>query len=205
MVKPKKHKRDFDDKSFYDAESESLLSACLLQPDKWWYLSDLAGHLSLTPSSLQRELASLTEAQLLESRKDGNRVYYKANVSSPGISELQSLLIKTIGVADLLKSTLKAHLGAVDFAFIYGSLARGEAVATSDVDLMLIGDIKLSIIAGALKKAEKSLGREVNATIYSSREFVRKINEGDSFLKTVMGDKKILLKGKESELEDLVG
>lgn len=184
---------------------QAVLSAFLLQPDKWWYLSDLAGHLGLTPSSLQRELASLSEVQLLESRKEGNRVYYKANLSSPGISELQSLLIKTAGVADLLKATLKNFLEDISFAFIYGSLARAESIATSDVDLMLVGDIKLSAIAGALKKAEKSLGREVNPTIYSRREFVRKLKEGDSFIKTVMRDQKIILKGNESELEALGG
>jgi len=182
---------------------QSILTACLLQPEKWWYLSDLAGHLDLTPSSLQRELASLTDAQILESRKEGNRVYYKANLACPGMQELQSLLIKTSGVVDLLKSTLKSFLRDADLAFIYGSLARGELGAKSDVDLMVIGDVKLSQMASALKKSEKSLGREVNVTIYSRREYERKIRDGDAFLQTVMSDKKIFLKGTEIELEEL--
>ena len=184
---------------------QAVLAAYLLHPDKWWYLSDLANHLSLTPSSLQRELASLSEVQLLESRKEGNRIYYKANLSNPCVSDLQSLLIKTSGVADILKSALRFFSDTLDFAFIYGSLARGGAIAKSDVDLMLIGDLKLSKIAGHLKKSEKSLGREVNATIYTSREFGRKVKEGDSFLNTVLRDKKIFLKGNDSELEAMAG
>jgi predicted nucleotidyltransferase len=112
-------------------------------------------------------------------------------------------LIKTRGVADLLKSTLKSYLHGVDFAFIYGSLARGEEIATSDVDLMLVGDLKLAEIAGALKRVEKSLGREVNATIYSRREFAKKMADGDVFIKTVVEAKKIMLKGSENELNSM--
>lgn len=194
-------------KSFLDALfpkiRQSVLTACLMEPEKWWYLSDLANHLDLTPSSLQRELASLTEAQILESRKEGNRVYYKARLSSPGVLELQALLIKTSGVVDLLKGNLKNFLKESDSAFIFGSLARGELGAKSDVDLMLIGDLKLSQIASALKKSEKSLGREVNATIYSRREFQKKSKGGDAFIQTVMSDQKIFLKGDADELEEL--
>lgn len=191
--------------ALFSRTRQAVMKACFLQPDKWWYMSDLANHLGLTPSSLQRELASLTEAQLLESKKEGNRVYYKANLSSPVVNDLQSILIKTVGVADVLSSALKSFLSKVDFAFIYGSLARGEAIAISDVDLMLIGDIKLSQIASVLKSAEKALGREVNATIYTPGEFARKVKARDSFIDTVMRDKKIVLKGSQSELEAMVG
>ncbi len=183
---------------------QAILSACLLHPEKWWYLSDLASHLGLSPSSLQRELASLTEADLLQSRKEGNRVFYKVNPLCPGVRELQSLLIKTAGVADIVKVMLKKHLAEIDLAFIYGSIARGEEIASSDIDVMIVGNLKLSDLAPDLKKAEKSLGREVNPTIYSRRIFARKANEDDSFIKTVREDEKIFLKGDSNELEALV-
>jgi hypothetical protein len=69
---------------------------------------------------------------------------------------------------------------------------------------MIIGDLKLSALAPALKKAEKSLGREVNPTMYSRREFVRKASEGDAFIKTIREGEKIFLKGGSNELEALV-
>ncbi len=182
---------------------QAVLSACILHPDKWWYLSDLAKHLGVTPSSLQRELASFASAQLLESRKDGNRVYYKANLSAPGLAELQSLFIKTIGLTDILRNSLKSYLQRAEVIFIYGSLARAEEVATSDVDLMIIGDIKLSEIAGVLRKSEKTLGRDVNATVYTTKEFAQKLKQGDSFIRTVLREEKIFLKGSLVELEAL--
>lgn len=174
-----------------------------MHPDKWWYLSDLSAHLKVTPSSLQRELASLTTAGLLETRKDGNRVYYKANPHCPGIEDLQALLIKTVGVADVVFTAIKGALEKIDSAFIYGSLARGEEIATSDVDVLLIGEIKMSQIASAIHKAEKSLGREINPTIFSKQEFSNKMKNRDTFVKTIMDDKKIFLKGNEIELKTL--
>lgn len=184
---------------------QAVLSATLLRPDKWWYLTDLANHLDVTPSSLQRELAALTDAQILTTRKEGNRVYYIANLGCPGIEELQSLFIKTSGIADVLKSGLRSFLADSDIAFIYGSLARGEEIATSDVDLMIVGDLKISEMASALKKIEKSLDREVSITLYSPEEFALKIKSSDAFIKTVLKDKKIFLKGNKLELEKMGG
>ena len=182
---------------------QDILAACLLHSDKWWYLSDLAKHLELSPSSLQRELASLTQAGLLESRRDGNRVYYKANLESPGALDLQSFFIKTSGVTDVLKSALNKHFKRAQLAFIYGSMARGEEVATSDVDVLIVGDLKLSAMVDEIKKAENTLGREVNPTIYSPQEFRRKIEDDDGFIKTVCEGEKIFLKGGPDELKKL--
>ena len=182
---------------------QSVLSACLLHPEKWWYLSDLAQFLHLTPSSLQRELASLSTAGVLEVKREGNRVYYKANMDWPASQELQALFIKTAGVADVIKLAIKKFIGNFDFAFIYGSFARGEAIASSDIDLMLVGNLRLSDLSPFLKKAEKRLARQINPTIYTEKEFVTKLQAKDGFLKTVLNDKKIFLKGSEIELKSL--
>lgn len=184
---------------------QAVLSACLLHPEKWWYLSDLANFLKLTPSSLQRELASLSEVGLLEIKRDGNRVYYKANLAWPGIQELQSLFIKTIGIVDVVKAVVKKLMPEMDFAFIYGSFARGEALATSDIDLMFVGDLKLSQLSPLLRKAEKQLVREINPTLFTRKDFVAKLKANDSFLKTVLSDKIIFLKGNKDELKSLAG
>lgn len=182
---------------------QSVLSACLLRPEKWWYLSDLAQYLRLTPSSLQRELAALSAAGILEVKREGNRVYYKANMAWPASQELQALFIKTVGIADAVRVALKNFIGHLDFAFIYGSFARVEAIASSDIDLMLVGHLKLSELSPFLKKAEKQLARPINPTIYTKNDFTTKLQAKDSFLKTVVSDKKIFLKGSESELKSL--
>lgn len=182
---------------------QSVLSALLLHPDKWWYLTDLAKHLKVSPSSLQRELSSLVESDVLLSRKDGNRVYYRANEDCPVVGELQSIFVKTIGIADVVGGILKKFAEKIEIAFIYGSVARAEELSTSDVDLMILGDVGLADIAPGLRRAERALGREVNPIVYSIDEFARKHKKGDSFIDTVMADSKILLKGDAGELEAL--
>src|SRR5215813_13177005 len=118
---------------------QAILVATVLHPDRWWYLSDLAKHLGVRPSSLQRELATLVEAGILQRREDGNRVYFQANPDCPFLSELQGLLVKTAGIVDVLRETLAPFAKRIDWAFIYGSVARAEELASSDVDLMIIG------------------------------------------------------------------
>jgi uncharacterized protein len=180
---------------------QAVLKACILQPEKWWYLSDLAKFLKVTPSSLQRELASLSETGLLEVKREGNLVYYKASLIWPGIQELQMLLIKTAGISDVIRGSLKTFIKNIEIAFIYGSYARGEALASSDIDLMVIGNVKLTDLSPHLRKAEGTLAREINPTLYTKREFVSKARANDAFLKTVFGGEKIFLKGNEDELK----
>ena len=180
---------------------QAILSAVLLRPDKWWYLTDLAKHLGVSPSSLQRELVSLVNGDLLTSRRDGKRVYYKINQDCPIVEELQAIFVKTSGIADVIKSCLNSFGDKIEIAFVYGSVARMEELSSSDVDLMIIGDVGLADLVPDLRRAEKDLGREVNPTIYSSEEFLRRRKEGDSFISTVLSDHKIFLKGNDSELE----
>ena len=182
---------------------QAILSAVLLRPDKWWYLTDLANHLGVSPSSLQRELASLVNGDLLISRRDGKRVYYKVNQDCPIVEELQAIFVKTSGIADVINSSLRKFSGKIDIAFVYGSVARTEQLSTSDVDLMIVGDVGLADLVPGLRRAEKALSREINPTIYSPGEFLQRRKEGDSFIHTVLSDSKIFLKGNDSELEAL--
>lgn len=180
-----------------------ILAACALQPEKWWYLSDLALFLELTPSTLQRELASLTAAGILNRRKDGNRVYYQVNSDWPAIKDLQRLLIKTSGVADVVRTALKKFSDQISFAFIYGSIAKGEEIATSDIDLMLIGNLKLFELSSQLKRPERLLGREINPILFTLSEFKAKAGS-NGFIKTVTAGPKIFLKGSADEFKEII-
>ncbi len=181
-----------------------ILSALLLSPEKWWYLRDLAKHLGLTASSLQREMNSLNSSGILESRREGNRRYYRANKYCPIFNELQGILVKTYGVHDVLVELLSKSAKKIRWAFIYGSIARDEEISESDVDLMIIGDITLSTLAKKLSEAEEKINREVNPTIYSEKEFIEKLKD-NHFIKDVINNKKIFLIGTDEEFKEFVG
>src|SRR5687768_7403794 len=110
--------------ALFPAVRQDVLAATMMHPDRWWYLSDLAAHLGRSPSSLQREVAQLTAAGILETRQEANRIYYRPNAECPLLPELTGLIAKTVGVADVLRSALKPIARQIEWAFIYGSLAR---------------------------------------------------------------------------------
>jgi predicted nucleotidyltransferase len=178
-----------------------VLSATMLQPEHWWFMTELARHLETTPSSLQRELASLVAAGLLLRRQDGRRAYFKANPDSPLFADLRGLLDKTSGLVPALKSTLAGFDDRIKLAFLYGSVARGEEHSASDVDLMIVGTLKQIDLLPALRKLEARFRREFNATLYSPEEFRRKLAAKDHFLRSVLKGKTIPLRGTVHELE----
>ena len=179
---------------------QNILAVLLLSPERRWYLSDLAQRLQVPPSSLQREMAALSAAGVLYREADGNRVYYWANPEFPLLPELQSIFAKTVGLADRVKEMLEPFGEKIDLAFIFGSVARGERTAGSDVDVLLVGSVSLGELALPLRELERTLQIPVNVSHYTAAEFRDK--QQSHFLQTILDDKKIFLKGSEHGLED---
>jgi len=184
---------------------QAIFGAMLIDPARSWYLSDLARHLGVTPSSLQRELHSLVRGGILRRNADGNRVYFRIDPDCPFLSELRRIILKTVGLRNVLQECLDPLRDRILVAFVYGSMARSQERSASDVDLMVIGSVGLSQIAPVLKKAEVSLGRAVNPCVYSAKEVVKKLSAGHHFLETVLKGEKIYIQGDQSDLEAALG
>jgi len=180
---------------------QGVLAATLLQPGKWWYLSEIADHIGTRVSSLQREVEALVRTGILERRIDGRRTYVKANENSPIFTELHGLMEKTSGILPLLIEETARLKNKIKWAFVYGSVARGEADAASDVDVMLIGAVSTMEIVPAFRRVEKVVGRPINETIFSERDFLDSLKKKSHFLRTVLRSDKIMLKGSEDELD----
>ena len=177
-----------------------ILAATCMHPGRWWYLSDLAKHLQVRPSSLQRELSSLVSAGVLLRRRDGNRVYFKPDPECPFLEELQGLMLKTMGLVDVLREELTPLSPRIMWAFVYGSIARGEEISSSDVDLMVIGDVGLASLTMPLQRAEKRLQHSVNPTVYTQAEVAKKLAEGHHFLHEVLQHEKLFVLGRANDL-----
>jgi len=184
---------------------QAVLAATLLRPQRSWYLHELAGHLGVRPSSLQRELARLVAAGILTRRRDGNRVHYQADDTCPILVDLRGLLTKTIGLVDVLRASLAPFAAAIDWAFVYGSVARGDENSASDIDLMIVGRLGAADLTLPLRQARHQLGRPVNASVYETSEFTKKFRGGNHFLTTVWGEKKLAIQGDLDELATVVG
>jgi uncharacterized protein len=181
---------------------QSILTALFLRPDKEWYLSELAASLKTSPSSLQREIDAFVRVGVLNKRVDGRRSYIRANEDSPIFPEIRGLIEKTSGIVPMLKDAIRGSKG-LKIAFIYGSLARGEEGAGSDVDLMVLGNVSSMDLSPRLRAVEAAVGRQVNPTVFSIDEFVKKAAEKNHFLRTVLRNKKIMLVGTRDELDEI--
>ncbi len=184
---------------------QQVLAATLLQPDRPWYLHELARHLRVPVSSVQHELGVFVAAGLLTRRADGNRVYYQADRACPISRPLSEILWKTTGLADLVRDALKPLAAKIDVAFIYGSVAAEEEHASSDVDLMIVGRAALSEIAAVLPPIEDRIGRSINPTVYTTQEFLRKLKAGHHFLTSVLDKELLFVHGTADHLAKLTG
>jgi predicted nucleotidyltransferase/DNA-binding transcriptional regulator YhcF (GntR family) len=187
--------------ALFPSVRQGILAETLLDPEKWLYLSELASRLDTSPSSLQRELETLTHSGLLEHRQDGRRTYYKANTASPVFGALRELFGKTAGIIPALQAEFLQFGDSVTLALVYGSIAREEEQAHSDVDLMLIGSLSTADLVPMLKRLEESFQREINVTRYSEKEFRQKIRNKDHFILSVLKEKVLMIKGTQDELE----
>jgi predicted nucleotidyltransferase len=182
-----------------------ILTAMFTRPEKQWYLSELSAFLQTQPSSLQREVDSLSKAGIFEQWRDGRRVYLKPDAQSPVFPDLKSLFDKTTGLIPVLQQELERFEDKIQLAFVYGSMGRSEEGSGSDVDLLIVGKVGLADLVPKLRSAERLLLRPVNPTVFSSKEFSRKAQTNDHFLTAVLKAEKQFVKGDESELEALIG
>ena len=171
-----------------------------MHTDERFFVRQLANILEEDSTNLSRELSSLESVGILSSMRQGNLKYFKANRKCPFFDELKGLVLKTVGVIGELKSSLEKKPD-IKYAFIYGSYAKGEEKAESDIDLMIIGDVEIDELDSLISSIEKKLGRSINYAIYSNSEFLNKKKKKDGFIIDVLKDKKIMLIGDESGLK----
>lgn len=179
---------------------QGILAATLMQPEKAWYVSELAHRMRVPSSSLQRELQKLLKAGILNSYRQGRMVYYQANAESPLFPELRGLLLKTAGLVDVLTNALRPLAAQLRIAFVYGSIASGSERTDSDIDLMVIGAVSPLDLALPLRRARELLGREINPTVYTAAEFERKRAAKDHFLTNVLDKPRLFVLGNKNEL-----
>lgn len=183
----------------------ALLRLFVLHPGRDFYQRELAEFTGERLFLIQKGLARLVQAGLIEQVSRGNRVYYRANRAHPAFKDLKALILKTVGLGDTLRAQLSGLRNRVKVAFLYGSVARGEETASSDIDIMLIGDLSGREVASIFAPVKKALNREINPSVYSSHEFRKKVKERHPFLTTVLKEPKMFLLGDERGLKAVLG
>ncbi|MBD3425133.1 MAG: hypothetical protein GF417_11920 [Candidatus Latescibacteria bacterium] len=181
-----------------------ILKLLLLNPRNSYYQRQISRLTDQSIRAIQLELKNLEEIGLVEKRSDGNRIYYSINKKCPIFEDLKNIFFKVEGIGDLLTDCLKNDSDKIEFAFIYGSYARGEEKLSSDIDLMVIGDISSKELSSILSDARDEIKREINYMVLTADEFRKRAGEKEHFITTVLRGEKIFLIGDESEFERLI-
>jgi predicted nucleotidyltransferase len=184
-----------------------LLALFFARPHQSYYLRQIARETGAGIGSVQRELARLLDAGLLTRSMIGTQAHYAANRAVPVYNELRALLTKTIGVASVIRNALLRSPAkrSIKIAFIYGSLATGRQSASSDIDLMVIGNTATVDLLPELRKAQLKLGREINPTVYDAGELREKARSGGKFVARVLREPRIMVLGTDNDIEAVVG
>jgi predicted nucleotidyltransferase len=178
---------------------KSLFKLYFTNPDSAYYPRELERMLDIPVSMIHKELMRLQKEGLLTSARKANSVFFSLNKAYPLFDELKSIVFKTIGIQGELKKALDSIKG-IKTAFIYGSFARNQADASSDIDLFIIGEIDENKLVREIRKLEKGLKRDVNYNLYSEKDFTKKKKEKDSFIKDLIENPKLFLIGEKHDL-----
>ena len=173
----------------------AILTALFLDPHRGFRLRELSRLAGISAGSIQHELRQLISADLVRRENKNGQILYGANVACPIFSELAAIVEKTSGIEFVLREALGPLADRIFLAFVYGSIAKGENRARSDVDVLVVGSISFKELIGALTPSEEKLGREISPRLYTKREFQARLGKKDPFLDMVMNEHKIVLMG----------
>ncbi len=187
--------------ALFSGTQQRVLGLLFGQPERSFYATELINLAGVGSGAVQRELASLSQSGLVTVKPVGNQKHYQANPASPIYNELCGIVRKTVGLAEPLRAALAPLATQIKAAFVYGSVAKKEDTASSDIDLMLVSDtLTFGDTILALQAATESLGREVNPNIFTPQDFANRLKEGGSFVSRVMAQPKVWLIGGEHDL-----
>src|SRR5512147_411077 len=187
--------------ALFTGTQQRVLTLLFGQPDRSFYANELIALARAGSGAVQRELARLSKRGLPTVQVAGNQMHYQANPASPIFQELCGVVRKTMGLAEPLREALAPLTKRIDAAFVYGSVAKRSDSASSDIDVMIVSnDLTYADLYEALEAVSQQLGRKVNPTIFTPAELAKRAASGGAFVKRVLDQPKVWLKGDEHAL-----
>jgi predicted nucleotidyltransferase len=180
---------------------QRVLAVLFGNPGRSFYANEVIALAHSGSGAVQRELSGLSAAGLLNVSRLGNQKHYQANAQAPVFAELRGLVLKTSGLADLLRAALLPLASQIQTAFVFGSVAKQQDTAQSDIDVMVVSaSLGYADLFGALDGATQTLRRTVNPTLLTPTELVKRRAQDSAFVTRVLEQPKIWLVGDEKAL-----
>ena len=186
--------------ALFSKTQQRVLGVLFGRPEQSFFANEIVRLSGVGVGAVHRELSALESAGLVSATRIGNQKHFQANREAPIFHELRGIVLKTVGLADVLREALAPLAPRIGVAFVYGSVAKGTDTARSDIDLLVVGDrIEYADLFRIASDAERVLGRKVNPTVLTSRALQTQSRD-DGFHSRVLAQPKIFVIGSEHEL-----
>lgn len=179
-----------------------ILKLLLLNSSNEFHANDIARKSGLAPSTIAKEMPSIYNMGLVQRRTQGNLVFYKINNKSVIFNELKRIFIKFEMLDEVIARDLPKE--PIKYALIYGSFAKGTESQSSDIDLLVIGDVSDDALLRSISKTERTLGREVNYLLWTEEEFLDKVDKKIPLIKEISKTPIMMIVGNENEFKRLI-
>lgn len=185
--------------ALFTETQQKVLGLLYGQPNRSFYTKEILRQTGMGVATIKRELDRMLAAGILRMTRIGNQHHYQADPRCPVYGELLGIVKKTLGVIEVIRRALEPLAGKIDRAFVFGSVASGKETATSDIDLLVLGEAGFAEVVSALYPVQATLGREVNPKIYRREEWARMKTANDAFVTEVLAKPRMDVIGSGDE------
>ncbi len=187
--------------ALFSKTQQNVLALLYGQPEQSFYTNEIIRKSGGGSGAVQRELSRLVRSGLVTVTRIGSQNHYQANAEAPIYEELCRIIQKTVGLVGPIQQALKPLSGHIDFAFVFGSVAKKKDSAFSDIDLLIVSDsLTYADVFAALEEISHQLGRSIQPTVYSPSELKKRIKSNNVFIRRVLEQSKLWVIGQESDL-----
>lgn len=175
-----------------------ILKILLMNSEKSYHVRALVRLIGTEINAVRRELLNLVNIGLLRKRQSSNKIFYSVNTSSKYFPELLSLVSKEEGLgADIIKAV--RELGQVKYAVMSRGFSQGREPSPLDVDLFVVGNVKINVLDEIVKNSQTKMGKDINYTVMSEEEFIFRKRKNDNFISRILAQSRTMLVGDEDQ------
>lgn len=185
--------------ALFTTTQKKVLGLFYVQPENSFYINEILRLTGMGVHTIKRELDRMTAAGILSMTRVGNQHHYQASSECPIYYELLGIAKKTFGATDVIRQALSPLSGQIVWAFVFGSVASGKETSTSDIDLMIIGNVDFTEVVRLLYPVQNTLGREINPKVYRSEEWVQLQVTNSAFINDILESSRIDIIGNANE------
>ncbi|MEA3329427.1 MAG: nucleotidyltransferase domain-containing protein [Nanoarchaeota archaeon] len=183
-------------KQIFTSTNRIKIMQLLFFSKKETYLREIAKEMKIPVSAVKREIDNLEKIGIINVKNRKIKMNKKCNI----LDDLKNIFIKTDFLSYPIRDSLKGM--NAKFILIFGSFAKGKYNSESDIDLLVIGNIKQSELFKKLRVVEKDISRDINPIVWSVEELFEK--RKGKFAGEIFSGKILMLKGDENELRRII-